>query len=827
MIAGDAQSLIEEALRHHQQGARAEARMLYQAALAMAPDHAECHYYLGILLYEMAEPAAAIRHLAHATRLRPEQATWVSDLGAICAAAGDRQGAIGAFTRLVGLEPRRADVWGQLGDLHRVAGDSVKARECYARALTLAPAMSAASHNLALLLVDARELDAALATVDAALVHAPDHGPLHLVRGIVLAARNSPQLARESLQHALELDGTLDEARLQFGLTLIELGEPDAAQAALEGIPADSTFRSLALAGLGDLSAGRGKHGEAIRLYEASLARKADQPSVLNNLGMALTRTGESTRAEAVLSRALALSPDSADILSNLANAQLALGDSVAAEATLRRAVSLAPEDARYAANLGNVLWVAGRLADAEAQCRHAVAQDPLLGAGWGNLGTVLRDQARFEAAVTSYRKAVELEPASPVHLSNLLYALCYVSDVTPEQLLAEHREYSRRFEAPLVPSIKSHANSKVPERKLRIGYVSADFKNHPVAQFILPILKAHDRINFEVFAYSSTPRYDDVTRECRAATDHWVDCAGLDDDEMAGRIRADAVDVLVDLSGHTAGNRLPVFCRRPAPVQLAYLGYPATTGLDAIGYRFSDAIIDPIDSDICYSERLVRLERGLYALPVAEDWPDPGPSPCRQNGFITFASFNNANKLDSRCLALWQQILLRHPGARMLFLAVPEGPVRDGIIAGFDSAGVAPERLRFEGRLARKQFLSAMASADIALDSFPMTGGTTTIESLCMGIPVVSLMGNRYASRVSASFLASAGLDQLIAQDADAYRRIVDELVAQPEGIAAMRSSLRSRVRSSPLADVEGLVRRIESAFRSLWRQWCEQPDR
>lgn len=822
MSADEVQALIERALRHHQQGARAEARSLYQAALGRQPDHAACHYYLGILLHEMADPAGAIRHLANAARLRPDQSAWISDLGAVCTAAGNLPGAIAAFSRLVQLEPGRADAWGQLGDLHRTIGDAGNARQCYARALALAPGMTAASHNLALLLIEARALDAALVQLDVAEAHAPGNAALLIVRGKVHLARQEARIACTCFERALEIDGSLDEARLNLGLALIELGDLSAAEAAFTRIDSSSAFHALALAGMGDIAAAHGKNKRAIQFYDASLAVRPDQASVLNNLGMALTNVGQARRAVAMLSRAATLAPRSGDVLSNLANALLAVGDTGAATDTLRKAIGLAPVDARFISNLGNALWVAGNFGEAEQQCRHAVELDPTLGAAWGNLGTVLRDQARFEEAVNCYRRAVALEPESTAHLSNLLYGLCYVDDVSQAQLLAEHREYSRRFEAPLSASNVRHGNSRVPDRKLRIGYVSADFRNHPVAQFIIPLLKAHDRAAFEIFAYSSTPHQDDITRECQAAADHWIECLGLEDDEMAERIRADSIDVLIDLSGHTAGNRLPVFCRRPAPLQIAYLGYPATTGLDAIGYRFSDQVIDPPDAAEGFSEKLVRLERGLYALPVADEWPAPDSLPCLRNGHMTFASFNNANKLVPECLALWQRIMNHHVDSRMLFLAVPEGPVRDRIVSSFARAGIAAERLRFEGRLPRRLFLARMAEADVALDSFPMTGGTTTIESLCMGIPVVSLLGRRHASRVSASFLASAGLDRLVARDAEDYMRIVDELVSAPESLATLRASLREQVAGSPLADVDGLARRMESALRGLWHDWC-----
>ncbi|MBL8518484.1 MAG: tetratricopeptide repeat protein [Betaproteobacteria bacterium] len=822
MSAGDAQSLIEQALRLHRQGARAEARKLYQAAIAMSPDDAACNYYLGILLHEIADPVTAIRHLSRATRLRPDQAAWVSDLGAVCVAAGDARGAIDAFSKLVQLAPDRSDVWGQLGDLHRAAGDADRARECYSRALALAPAMSAASHNLALLLADGRELDAALAVVEAALGRAPDHGPLHVVRGIVLARRNEPHQARESFQRALELDGTLDEARLHLGLTLIELGESHAAQAALAAIAADSPFQPLALAGLADIASARGKHKAAIGLYEASLDRRPDQPSVLNNLGMALTRIGESAHAVTVLSRSLALAPDAADVLSNLGNAQLALGDTAAAEAALRQAIALAPEDARYAANLGNALWVAGRLAEAEAACRRAIELDPLQGVGWGNLGTVLRDQARFEEAVASYRRAVELEPASPAHLSNLLYALCYVSDITPEQLLAEHREYSRRFEAPLKAGIPPHANSKMADRKLRIGYVSADFKNHPVAHFLLPLLQEHDKAEFEIHAYSSTPVNDAITAQCRAQVDRWVECSGLDDDELAARIRRDDIDVLIDLSGHTAGNRLPALCRKPAPVQMTYLGYPATTGLDAIDYRITSRVNEGPSAEKGYAERLVCLTHGHYAMKPASDWPRARPAPCVTKGHVTFGSFNNANKLGDECLGVWQRIMARVPSSRLVLLAVPDETARQRILRVLNQAGIGAERVRFEGRLPRRKFMDAMLDVDISLDSFPMNGGTTTIEAICMGIPVVAMLGRRYVSRASAGILASGGLDRFIAADKEAYVELAANLAADPAGIARLREELRGVAMTSPVTDVQGLARRIEAAYREAWKAWC-----
>jgi predicted O-linked N-acetylglucosamine transferase (SPINDLY family) len=466
-----------------------------------------------------------------------------------------------------------------------------------------------------------------------------------------------------------------------------------------------------------------------------------------------------------------------------------------------------------------------GRLGEAEASHRRALALDPDYAIARCNLGNALGGLHRQDEAEACYRRAVALDPHYDDAWDNLLLQLLYAPQSDAARLYAEHRAWGADFEAGLPPA-QPHANPPDAERRLKVGYLSADFRTHSCAYFTEPLFAAHDRKRVEVFAYAQLRRADHVTARFQALADHWAEVAALDDAALARLIREDGIDVLVDLGGHTRDNRLRVLARRPAPVQVSWLGYPATTGLEAVEYRLTDALADPPGAaDGTHAEELVRLEGGFLCYRPPADAPPVSPPPLDETGAVTFASFNNIAKVSEPALDAWAAILAAIPDARLVVKgsALDQPPVRRRIQADFETRGIAAERVGLKGWIARAEApLALYHEADIALDSLPYNGTTTSCEALWMGLPVISLAGTHHAARVGASLLAQVGLGELMAESEADYVRIAVELARAPARIRAYRKELRARLRASPLMDEAGFARRVEAAYATLWRRWC-----
>ena len=568
---------------------------------------------------------------------------------------------------------------------------------------------------------------------------------------------------------------------------------------------------------LGVLANQSGRGELAVQLIGEAIALDGSDAAYRNNLGNALHGLGRLNEAAVAYRQALALKPDYAGARYNLANLLQAQGRSEEALGHFEQALALWPDRPDLLNNLGAALFELGRVTEAVARFERALALAPDHAEACNNLGKGCQELGRMAEAVAHYRQALRLRPDYAEAHSNLLMTLTYLPDCPAARLFAEHQEYGRRQARPALP----HANPRQPERRLRVGYVSGDFRHHVVGFFIEPLFAAHDRAAVSVHCYSETQRPDAATDRLKALAEGWRDTAGLDDERLAARIQADGIDILVDLAGHSAFNRLPVFARKPAPVQVTYLGYPGSTGLAAIDYRLVDVVSDPEGAaDALASEALVRLRGGFLCYR-----PEPGPEPARTAGPLTFGSFNNLNKLSEPTLALWATLLRRLPEARLLLKSrqLADAAVARTLRQTFEGHGVAPERLELLAWTAGPEaHLETYRRVDVALDPFPYNGTTTTCEALWMGVPVVTLLGDRHAARMGASLLGRLGLVDLIAADEAAYLDIAAALAADSGRLARLRAELRPRMAASPLCDAPGLARRIETAYRVMWRRWC-----
>jgi predicted O-linked N-acetylglucosamine transferase (SPINDLY family) len=485
----------------------------------------------------------------------------------------------------------------------------------------------------------------------------------------------------------------------------------------------------------------------------------------------------------------------------------------------LERAIAGRPRDpdAHYA--LGVALHESGQLDRAIAAFEATVRFGPRHADGWLNLGSMLRAARRIPEAVAAYRKAIAVRPDDRAW-SNLVYALQYDPTVDAKRLFAEHQAFGRRF--PAAPPMPRPAPDNVA-RRLKIGYVSADFGSHPVGFFLLPVFAHHDRARFEVVAYSGRKRPDDVTRRLATSADRWVETATIDDDKLRAMIVQDRIDLLVDLSGHTRGHRLGVFARRAAPVQITWAGYVGTTGVSAIDWLLADHRHMPPGSEPFAVERIHRLPRS-YITWEPPTSPEPGPLPMLRDGARgpVLGSMNQLAKLSDPVVDLWSQILSDHPTATLLL--VTRGLSDSGTVAAiralFHARGVDPSRLDLRGFQPRDELMRIYRDElDLALDPFPYSGGLTTLEALWQGVPVVALGdGDRFAARHSAAHLGAMGLDTLVARDRADYRQKVSDLLADPPALARLRADLRPRMAASVLCDGPGFTRELEAAFLAMW---------
>jgi predicted O-linked N-acetylglucosamine transferase (SPINDLY family) len=434
-----------------------------------------------------------------------------------------------------------------------------------------------------------------------------------------------------------------------------------------------------------------------------------------------------------------------------------------------------------------------------------------------------LKDMGLLDESIAELRTALRLQPSYLDAHSNLLYTLHCHPGEEPASIFAEHVAWGRRYGDPLAGAIRPHGNERAPERRLRIGYVSPDFRSHVVGLFMLPILEAHDPAGFEVLCYGSGRAQDATTGRIRERA-AWRDIVGLGDAEAAELIRRDAVDLLVDLTGHTAGHRLLLFARKPAPVQVTYLGYPGTTGLAAMDYRITDAHADPPGlTDRLYTETLVRLPDTAWCYAPPPDAPAVGRGPAADGRALTFGSFNNLAKLTGTMLGLWAEILRAVPGSRLLLKNAGFGSAtaRQRVRAALAAEGIEPKRVELRGPvLTPAGHLAAYAGVDIALDTYPYHGTTTTCEALYMGVPVVSLAGQTHVSRVGASLLANVGLTELVASSPDEYVQRAVGLARDGRRLSALRGSLRGLLERSALMDAGRFTRHLEQAYRDMWQR-------
>jgi predicted O-linked N-acetylglucosamine transferase (SPINDLY family) len=567
----------------------------------------------------------------------------------------------------------------------------------------------------------------------------------------------------------------------------------------------------------------RGDFVQALARFRRAAEADPRNPRAWLNVGNALRALGQLDASAAAFRAAIDMAPGYVPALFNLGALLTSRGQYGAAEAELREALRVDPHFAQAAIVLADVAEATGRTPEAEAWLRRALDLSPGDGGALLNLAHLLLRANRFAEAETCFLRASALgHDVARDALSSYCFALSLRDDLSPQAIFEAHRRVGLAVQRS-AGQATAHRNAPDPERRLRLGYVSSDFRRHPIGLFMRLLLPLHDRDRFEVHAWSGTAKIDAATDAIRNAVDLWHDIAGMPDRDVDALVRAAQIDVMVDLGGHTDGTRLPVFARAPAPVQASWLGYLNTTGLPTIGYRLCDRHTDPPgETESLYTEALCRLPHSQWCYAPWDDAASVATPASRRSEGIVFGSFNQFGKIGETCLDLWARVLAAVPDAGLRVLDVAEERLENALLDKLERRGVDRRRVATCARLDIASYFRAIAEADVALDTTPYNGATTTLDTLWMGTPVVALRGNRALARGSYSIMRSLGAAELIAGSEDEYVALNVRLARDARWRETLRSALRDRLVASPLMDAPRFVASLESAYRRMWRAWC-----
>lgn len=782
--------LIAEASRHHQSSRLKDAERLYRQALEKQPRNADVLHLLGVLRGQAGDPQQSLDFLNRAAQIRP------NDAALLC----------------------------NLGEAYRFAGRPTEAIAEFRRSLQIDPQSAVAFNRLANALTQNRQFDQAIAASQKAVALEPKRAEIYAGLSLALLGKGQIDDAIAAARQAIALQPNFCEAYNNLGNLLTEQKKFDEAITAYRQAIAQRPSYAEAFYNLGIALTAKGLHADAADAYRGAVTIKTGYAVAWNNLGNAIRELGRLNEAVEAFDRALALGPNLAQAHNNrgLALAELdRLDDAIA---SYRKAISLNAQYPEALINLGNAIRGKGEVDQAILLYRQAIVLRPNYADAYTDLGNAFKDQGALDEAIAAYQRAMELAPTDPLSHSNFIFCLHFLPDTTASTLAQEHASWNLKFARPLQKAIAPHDNDRNPDRRLRIGYLSPDFRNHPVGRFLLPLLKHHERNAFEIFAYSLSPGVDPITHQLRACTHHWRQMQRYSDPAAAELIRRDGIDILVDLAMHTAGNALRVLARKPAPIQFTHLAYASTTGLEAVDYRFSDPYLDPPgEPNSFYTERTIRLPTTWWCYEPSPAAAEIAPRQTSPADPITFGCLNSFCKMSRTALQTWAKILQATPNSQLLLHASP-GTHRQRCLDQFEQEEIDPRRIRFVGYLPIDKYFELHNQIDIALDPFPYGGGTTTCDALWMGLPVITLAGKTAVARMGCSVLSNVGLPQFIASSTEDYVSLAVKLAANPELRRELRQTLRQRMKDSPLMDAPRLAREIETAYRTAWKEWISR---
>ncbi len=783
---------MQMAVQYHQTGDLPQAEAIYRQILAVQPNHSDALHLLGLITYHAQDYEESIRLI--------QQAIWTNS--------------------------NIANYHNSLGNVLRNQGRLNEAEECFQHALALNPNDSGFHYNLGLTLTGQSRWPDAIACYQRALTLAPQSP--EILNSLGQAWRGYGQFAEAiaCFQQALTLAPRLAETHNNLGVTYFDQGNLEEALKCFQRALAINSNFAEVYNNLGNLFKRQGKLPEAVDFYQRALLLIPNSAQLHYNLGNAVSEQHQWQSAIEYFQQAIALNPNLVAAYNNLGTIWEKQGKFNDATACYEHALARNPNFAEAHTNVGNILWHQGKLTEAQTSFQRALSLQPQSAAAHNDLANVLKDKGLLREAIAAYQTALELGPANAAEIhSNLLYTLHYSLDYDAATLLSAHQQYQQQHAAALSATIQPHSNEATLSRRLKIGYVSADFRQHPVAYFLEPILAHHHHASFEIFCYYNAATQDEITQRLQQYADHWLDCVELSEEALAQQIRQDNIDLLIDLSGHIANNRLLTFAQKPAPIQATYLGYPNTTGLTAIDYHITDSYVEPEGiTEKFHSETVMRLPDSYYCYQPMDNSPAVNELPALSNGYVTFGSFNNLTKLNVETFRWWAEILRRVPNAKLVLITQSFGDfvTRQTVEEQLVQLGIPRTRLVLSATMSTEDTLKAYQQIDIALDSYPYNGATTTCEALWMGVPVITLVGPTPVGRVGLSLLSTLRQTELIARTPPEYCNIAVRLANNLTHLQQLRAGMRINMMSSALMNAPAFTRHLESIYLRMWQRWC-----
>ena len=815
---------LDLAAQHHNSGDLPKAAGIYQQILQANPNQPIALHFLGLIAHQIGGNDRAVKLIRDALRIKPDYAEAHFNLGLTLKDLGQLNNAVASYNKALAIVPDYVEAHSNLGLIFHELGKIDKAEESFNKAINIKPNYADVHLNLGLALYDQGKIEEAVVSYNKALAIKPDLPQAHFNLGNALKGLGKTDEAVVSYKKALDIKPAYAEAYSNLGVVLQGLGQIDEALASYNKALAIKPDYDDAYYNLGNVLKDLGKLDEAVTNYNMALAINPNYAEAHSNLGVSLKNLGNLIEAVSSYSKALAINPNYAEAHSNLGNAFQELGQLDKAVASFNKALAIKPDyaDAHY--NLGIALQEQGNLNDSVASYSKALSIKPNDVDIHNNLGTVFQNLGRLDEALNSYQKALIVDPDNYKSIKNRLYALLNVPGRTHTELFNEYEKFAKTQTLGIVRQTENWSNHASPNRQLRIGYMSSDLRHHPVGLMASALISCHDKTQFDIFCYSDVILADEITEKIRSDTDHWRPISGITDIDVAHKIRADNIDILICLAGGFDKNRPLVCAHRAAPVQVS-LHDGATSGLEEMDYFLTDNYLHPADTKEIFTEELHRIP-SLFQWPHIQGAAEISAPPVDQAGFVTFGSFNNPAKINNEVIRLWAEVLKSVSGSRLLLKYknwYKEVSLKERLIDEFAACGVKKDCIDFITSLDTKaEHLRRYSRVDIALDPFPFSGATTTFEALWMGVPVVTLAGKTFISRMSGSMLQHVGLGDLALDTQQAYVASANKLARDHVRLRTLKNNLRELVKASPICDPLAYSLSVEDAYRSMWKTWC-----
>ncbi len=813
-------AVLNQLMQCFNQGMHAEAQSLALALTEDYPKHGMAWKILGVLHLQAGRLALAETALKNAAELLPKDPEAQYNYANCLYDLNKLQGAQSYYQKALKLAPNFEQALFNLADVQKALKQWALAEANYRKAFKLAPQHVHMYFNFGVVLQEQGKHKEAIKQYEKALSADAENASIYLNLGAACKALGELAQAEAHYRTAIHHNPNHVGAHNNLGIVLkAQARNEEAEQAYLQAIALDESYLP-AYKNLGLLYKETGQVQAAENCYIKALSLEPPTAETLNNMGVVMMNQGRYAEAEEAVRKALALAPKLGDAWNNLGLILQAKMVSVEAEQAFEQALKVQPNDAKTLSNYSVTLKILGKLTQAEAALKKAISKDPNYADAYLNLGNIYLDQGMITEAIASTQKVLALAPNNVSAHDNLLFAMTYSDAFTPEARIEVARAYGQLTKAlALTPYTQWQVGAQ--DQRLRVGLVSGDLRQHPVAYFLKAWLAHVDLNNIELFAYSTDGREDATTATLKPYFSHWQSLAGHNDQSAAAIIHADQLHVLLDLSGHTGGNKLPLFAWQPAPVQASWLGYWATTGIEAMDYVLADPMGVPVEHQAQFTETIEYLPETRMCFTAPEQAPEVSGLPALRNGYITFGCFQNMTKVSDAVLKVWAEVMRGLPDAKLRWQSksFADATIVHAMQNRLQACGIAPERVSLLGKVTREAYLAGYAKVDMVLDSFPFTGGTTTCEALWMGVPTLTLAGNTLIARQGASMMSAAGLVDWVVNTPEQYIAQALHFAKDTAQLAKLRAGLRAQVQHSALMDGKRFAQHMEIALRNMWQ--------